>query len=197
VAADIHYAESNGAAIAYRVIGDGPLTILTAPGFVSHLEILPQLPEVAATIERLASLGRLILFDKREQGLSDRLGRAPTIEEMVDDMRAVMDATETERAALLGLSEGAAMALMFAATYPERSTHLAIWGVMRAAREHPAMTRGSPRRRSTHGPSGCGASGEARRASTSLRRAASAIRRSRAGGRTSFAAAPARAASRR
>jgi class 3 adenylate cyclase len=144
VAADIHYAESNGAAIAYRVIGDGPLTILTAPGFVSHLEILPQLPEVAATIERLASLGRLILFDKREQGLSDRLGRAPTIEEMVDDMRAVMDATETERAALLGLSEGAAMALMFAATYPERSTHLAIWGGYARVTRAPGYDEGLP-----------------------------------------------------
>ena len=128
MAADIRYARSGDASIAYRVLGDGALSLVTAPGFVSHMEVLMELPELAHGMNRLSSFARLILFDKREQGLSDRVGRPPTIEEMVDDIVAVMDATETERAALFGVSEGAAMALMFAATYPDRCSHLVIWG---------------------------------------------------------------------
>ena len=128
MAGEIRYARSGDASIAYRVLGDSDLTLLTAPGFVSHMEALIRLPELARGLDRLASFARLVVFDKREQGLSDRLGRPPTIEEMVDDIVAVMDATETERAALFGVSEGAAMALMFAATYPERCSHLVIWG---------------------------------------------------------------------
>jgi pimeloyl-ACP methyl ester carboxylesterase len=124
----IRYAQSGDANIAYRVLGDGPMSLVTAPGFVSHMEVLTELPELARGMDRLASFARLIVFDKREQGLSDRVGRPPTIEEMVDDIVAVMDATETERAALFGVSEGAAMALMFAATYPDRCSHLVIWG---------------------------------------------------------------------
>jgi class 3 adenylate cyclase len=125
---EIRYARSGDVNIAYRVVGDGPLTLVTAPGFVSHLELLLELPELARGIDRLASFARVVMFDKREQGLSDRVGRPPTIEEMVDDIAAVMDASETERAAMFGVSEGAAMALMFAATYPERCSHLVIWG---------------------------------------------------------------------
>ena len=125
---EIHYTDSGGISIAYSVHGDGPLTVVAAPGFVSHQEVLPELPEVSRGMGRMASFCRLIVFDKREQGLSDRVGRPPTIEEMVDDLRAVMDATETERAAIFGISEGAAAALMFAALYPNRCTHLAIWG---------------------------------------------------------------------
>ncbi len=146
MAADIHYARSGETSIAYQVRGDGPLTVLTAPGFVSHLEALPQLPAVSEAMDRLASFARVIVFDKREQGLSDRVGRPPTIEEMVDDMRAVMDATDTERAALFGVSEGAAMALMFAATHPERSTHLAIWGGYARLTRTPDYPVGIPER---------------------------------------------------
>ena len=124
---EIRYARSGDASIAYSVFGDGPLTLVAAPGFVSHLEVLAELPEVSRGLERLASFARLVVFDKREQGLSDRLGRPPTIEEAVDDIAAVMDATDTDRAALMGVSEGAAMALMFAASHPERCSHLAIW----------------------------------------------------------------------
>jgi class 3 adenylate cyclase len=124
----IRYADSGGTSIAYEVFGEGPLSIVCAPGFVSHIEILQQLPPLAESFERFASYGRFIAFDKREQGLSDRVGRPPTIEEMTDDLRAVMDATETERAAIFGISEGAAAALMFAAGQPERCSHLAIWG---------------------------------------------------------------------
>jgi class 3 adenylate cyclase len=144
MAARIHYAHSGEAAIAYQVHGDGPLTVLTAPGFVSHLEVLPELPAMASALERLVGFARVIVFDKREQGLSDRVGRPPTIEEMVDDMRAVMDATDTERAALFGVSEGATMALMFAATYPERCTHLAIWGGYARLAKAPDYPEGVP-----------------------------------------------------
>jgi len=144
MAAGIHYARSGEAAIAYQVHGDGPLTVLTAPGFVSHLEVLPELPAMASALERLVGFARVIVFDKREQGLSDRVGRPPTIEEMVDDMRSVMDATETERAALFGVSEGATMALMFAATYPDRCTHLAIWGGYARLARAPDYPEGVP-----------------------------------------------------
>lgn len=140
----IRYADSNGASIAYQVVGDGPLTLICAPGFVSHIEVLAELPEIASTIERWASMGRFIGFDKREQGLSDRVGRPPTIEEMTDDLRAVMDATETERAAVFGVSEGAAAALMFAASYPERCSHLAIWGGYARLTEAPDYPIGAP-----------------------------------------------------
>jgi pimeloyl-ACP methyl ester carboxylesterase len=125
---EIRYTQSGEASIAYQLRGRGPSNLVVAPGFVSHQEVLAELPEVARGFERLAAFSRLIVFDKREQGLSDRLGRAPTIEEMVDDIRAVMDAAETERAAIFGVSEGAAMALAFAAIHPERCTHLVIWG---------------------------------------------------------------------
>ena len=128
MAGDVRYARSTGdTSIAYQVFGDAPLTLVMAPGFVSHMEMLMELPEIARGIERLTSFARVVAFDKREQGLSDRVGRPPTIEEMVDDIGAVMDATATERAAVLGVSEGAAMALMFAAAHPQRCTHLAIW----------------------------------------------------------------------
>ena len=121
------YAKSGDVNIAYQVFGEGPLNLLIAPGFVSHCEVLWEHPMVAKSFERLASYARVILFDKREQGLSDRLGRPPTIEEMVDDIQAVLDVTETERTAAFGISEGGAMALLFAATHPDRCTHLALW----------------------------------------------------------------------
>ena len=129
MAGEISYARSGASSIAYRVFGEHqPLDLVIAPGFVSNMEVLGLLPDVAKATARLASFARLIAFDKREQGLSDRHGRPPTVEEMVDDIRAVMDATDTKRAAIFGISEGAAMALMFAASHPARCTHLALWG---------------------------------------------------------------------
>jgi pimeloyl-ACP methyl ester carboxylesterase/class 3 adenylate cyclase len=122
------YATSGDVSIAYQVVGEGPRDLILAPGFVSHVEVMWQNPDLARALERLASFSRLIVFDKREQGLSDRVGRPPTVEEMVDDIRAVLDAAASERAALVGVSEGAAMSLAFAATHPERCTHLVIWG---------------------------------------------------------------------
>ncbi len=124
---DTRYAQSGDLSIAYQLIGDGPIDLMIAPGFVSNVEALAEWPEAAQALERLASFSRLIVFDKREQGLSDRVGRPPTIEEMVDDMVAVLDAVGSERTAVIGVSEGGAMALMFAASHPERCTHLVIW----------------------------------------------------------------------
>jgi class 3 adenylate cyclase len=108
------------------------------------MEVLPELPAMARVLDRLASFSRLIVFDKREQGLSDRVGRPPTVEETVDDITAVLDATGTEKAAMLGVSEGAAMALMFAATHPSRCTHLAIWCGFARLGEAPDYPEGVP-----------------------------------------------------
>ncbi|MEK6271097.1 MAG: adenylate/guanylate cyclase domain-containing protein [Actinomycetota bacterium] len=122
------YATNGDVSIAYQVVGEGPRDLILAPGFVSHAEILWENPDLARAFDRLASFARLIIFDKREQGLSDRVGRPPTVEEMVDDMNAVLEAAGSERAAVMGVSEGGAMALMFAATHPDRCTHLVVWG---------------------------------------------------------------------
>src|SRR6266498_2875409 len=123
---ETRYAKSGDLSIAYQVVGEGPFDLLLAPGFVSHVEALWEWPEAARAFERLASFSRLIVFDKREQGLSDRVGRPPTIEEMVDDMIAVLDEVGSRRTAVFGISEGGAMALMFAASQPERCSNLVI-----------------------------------------------------------------------
>ena len=98
------------------------------PGFVSHLEEVWRTPRIRGMFERLASFSRLMLLDKREQGLSDRVGRPPTLEEAMEDVRAVMDAAGSERAAVMGVSEGGPMAVLLAATHPERVTHLILVG---------------------------------------------------------------------
>ena len=116
------YARSGDYHIAYQVVGNGPVDLVFVPGWVSHIEYQWENPSVARFTERLASFSRLIQFDKRGTGLSDRvpMHELPTIEERMDDVRAVMDAVGSERAYLLGFSEGGPMSLLFAATYPER-----------------------------------------------------------------------------
>jgi len=126
--AETRYADSNGVSIAYQVHGEGPLDLVFVPGFVSHLELLWEDPLVARFFRRLASFARLIMFDKREQGLSDRRGRPPTLEETMGDLQAVMAAAGSERAAVLGISEGGPMSMLFAATYPERVSSLVLYG---------------------------------------------------------------------
>jgi class 3 adenylate cyclase len=122
------YAKSGDLSIAYQVVdGDGPDLVLSS-GFVSHVEELWKLPPFADLLGRLAEFSRLIIYDKREQGLSDRVGRPPTIEEMMDDLTAVLDAAGSDRAALFGISEGGPASILFAATHPQRCTHLALWG---------------------------------------------------------------------
>src|SRR6186713_204816 len=124
------YVRSDEVHVAYQVIGDGPLDLLWVPGYVSHVEATWQSPQHAAFYRRLASFCRLILFDKRGTGLSDRVpeDRLPTLEQRMDDMRAVMEAVGSERAALFGASEAGPMCLLFAVTYPERTSGLLLWG---------------------------------------------------------------------
>lgn len=125
---ETHYAKSGDVNIAYQVVGDGPLDLVLVPGFVSHLESDWDEPRSAHFLERLASFSRLIRFDKRGTGLSDRPGGLPDLETRMDDVRAVMDAVRSERAALFGYSEGGPMCCLFAATYPDRTTALVLYG---------------------------------------------------------------------
>ena len=124
---ETRYAKSGDLSIAYQVVGDGPIDIVFVQGFVSHVELAWETPTFAGILNRLATFSRLILFDKRGTGLSDRTARMPTLEERMDDMRAVMDAAGSERAALIGISEGGPMSLLFSATYPERTLALVLW----------------------------------------------------------------------
>jgi pimeloyl-ACP methyl ester carboxylesterase/DNA-binding CsgD family transcriptional regulator len=123
----VRYVKSGDVNIAYQVVGDGPLDLVFVMGWVSNLEYFWKGP-FARFLQRLASFSRLILFDKRGTGLSDRVTELPTIEQRMDDVRAVMEAAGSERAALFGVSEGAPMCAVFAATYPERTTALVIYG---------------------------------------------------------------------
>lgn len=116
--------------LAYQVIGDGPRDLVYVPGWLSHVELAWEEPSMAAFLRRLASFSRLILFDKRGTGLSDRVPneKLPTLEERMDDVRAVLDAVGSERAALFGFSEGGNMSALFAATYPARTSALVMFG---------------------------------------------------------------------
>jgi class 3 adenylate cyclase len=131
------YAKSGDLNIAYTVTGGGPLDLVYVPGFVSNLDLLWENPGWVHFFTRLASFSRLITFDKRGTGLSDRVAGIATLEERMDDVRAVMDAVGSERAALFGMSEGGPMSLLFAATYPERATALVIYG---SYARHPALS---------------------------------------------------------
>ena len=122
------YADNDGVSIAYQVIGDGPIDLVFVPGFVSDVEQIWDVPILPGMLERLASFSRLIIYDKRGTGRSDPVTSVPTVEERMEDMRAVMDAAESERACFFGVSEGGPMALTFAATYPDRTVALALFG---------------------------------------------------------------------
>jgi class 3 adenylate cyclase len=124
------YARSGDLSIAYQVVGDGPIDLVVVPGLVSHVEAFYELPGYARFIERLSSFARVITFDKRGTGLSDREAGAPSYEQRMDDLLAVMRATETERAALFGISEGGSLSVLFAATHPERTLALVTFGSM-------------------------------------------------------------------
>ena len=121
---------ADGVHIAYQVFGDGPVDILFVMGWVTHIEKMWTEPRFARFYTRLASFGRVMLFDKRGVGLSDRVSedRLPSLEVRMDDARAVMDAVGSERAVVLGVSEGGPMAMLFAATYPERTIGLIVYG---------------------------------------------------------------------
>jgi class 3 adenylate cyclase/pimeloyl-ACP methyl ester carboxylesterase len=122
------YVKSDDVHVAYQVLGEGPLDLLLVPGFVSHIEAAWQSPDTAAFLRRLASFCRLILFDKRGTGMSDRGSQIFTLEQRMHDVRAILDEIGSERAALLGVSEGGPMSLLYAATYPERTSALILYG---------------------------------------------------------------------
>ena len=125
-----HYAKSGDVHIAYQVVGEGPIDLVLIHGFISHLENQWENPALARFLDRLASFSRLIVFDKRGTGLSDRVAESalPTLEQRMDDIRAVMDATGSSRAAMFGLSEGGPLSTLFAATYPARTAALIMFG---------------------------------------------------------------------
>ena len=126
--AETRYARSGDVSIAYQVTGEGAFDVVRVPPFVSHVELEWQVPRGADFQRRLASFCRLIRFDKRGTGMSDRVSGVPNLETRMDDVRAVMDAAGSERAALFGHSEGASMCILFAATYPERCWALVLAG---------------------------------------------------------------------
>jgi pimeloyl-ACP methyl ester carboxylesterase len=122
------YALSDDVNVAYQTMGDGPIDLIMVPGIVSHIEFQHEFAGYSAFLQRLSKFARVITFDKRGQGLSDRISGAPSLEQRMDDVRAVMDAVGSTRAALMGFSEGGAMSAMFAASHPERVSHLIFFG---------------------------------------------------------------------
>jgi pimeloyl-ACP methyl ester carboxylesterase len=138
------YAKSGDVHVAYQLLGDGPVNLVFVPGFVSHVEHFWEDPSLARFLRRLASFSRLVFFDKRGTGLSDRVSEAalPTLEERMDDVRAVMDAVGFDRAAVFAPSEGGSMAILFAATFPQRTTALVLYGTFAAGVKEPGYPWG-------------------------------------------------------
>jgi pimeloyl-ACP methyl ester carboxylesterase len=138
---ETRYAKSGDVNIAYQVSGSGPFDLVWVQGYVNNVELHWELPGAAQFINRLSSFCRLIRFDRRGTGLSDRnVDPGTTLEQRMDDVRAVMDAAGSQRAALLGLSEGGPMSVMFAATYPERTRALVLYAAYAQTVEHPFGT---------------------------------------------------------
>jgi class 3 adenylate cyclase len=140
---ETRYAKSGDVHIAYQVLGDGPIDLVHVPPFISNLDLQWQDPSHARYFRRLASFSRLIMFDKRGTGLSDRISIA-SLEERMDDVRAVMDAVGSERAAIFGSSEGGAMSILFATTYPDRVTALVLYGAYPRMSAAPDYLEGFP-----------------------------------------------------
>jgi len=160
---------ADGVHIAYQTVGTGPVDIAFVMGWTSHIELLWKEPTLARFLSRLAAFSRLILFDKRGMGLSDRVpdDRLPSLEVRMDDARAVMDAVGSERAIVMGVSEGGPMATLFAATYPERTIALVLFGTSAHAGDRRSTTRSrypqtSSMSATSRGWSGCGVRGSLR-----------------------------------
>ncbi len=141
---ETRYAKSGQVHIAYQVVGNGPPDLVLVPGWVSHIEYAWEEPSFSQWLRRLVSFSRLILLDRRGTGLSDRVADLPSLEQRMDDVRAVMDAAGSERAALFGISEGGPMCMMFAATYPERTSALVLYGTFARATRAPDYPIGLP-----------------------------------------------------
>lgn len=125
---DVRYARSGDVSIAYRVWGEGPFDVVFIPGTTSHVDFVTEVPGFRGILEELASYSRLIFFDKRGTGLSDPVDAGTPLEVRMDDVRAVMDAAGSKHAAVMGISEGGPMSILFAATYPERAWALVLYG---------------------------------------------------------------------
>ena len=143
---ETHFAENDGVSIAYQVFGDGPRDLIIIPGWLSNLDIFWEEPRVARFFQALAGFSRVILIDKRGTGLSDRVP-PPTLEIQMDDVKAVIDAAHSESPTLLGYSEGGSMCMLFAATYPNRTSSLILIGSYARAMpedvDYEDMERGS------------------------------------------------------
>ena len=168
---------ADGVHIAYQVIGEGPVDLVWVMGWTSNIEAIWEEPNLARFLSRLASFSRLILFDKRGMGMSDRVSdvQLPSLETRMDDVRAVMDAAGSERAIVYGVSEGGPMAMLFAATYPARTIALILYGTdadytLRLS-DNPAALRGTMRTSSTSTSTGERSSMPARRSGRGERRA--------------------------
>jgi pimeloyl-ACP methyl ester carboxylesterase len=136
------YAQSGELNIAYQTMGNGPVDLILVPGLTTHVEFLHDIPGYTNFLRRLAAFARVVTFDKSGQGLSDRAFGVPSLEQRMDDIRAIMDAIGSPRAVLLGCSEGAPISAMFAATYPDRISHLILFGGFAraaAAPDYPFM----------------------------------------------------------
>ena len=125
---DVHYARSGDINIAYTVFGDGAHNLIWVPGFISQVEHWWEEPNQVRWLQRLSSFARVVMFDKRGTGLSDRFSEPPTMEERMEDVKAVMDAAGMGQAAVLGISEGGSLVTLFAATYPERCNAIILYG---------------------------------------------------------------------
>jgi pimeloyl-ACP methyl ester carboxylesterase len=125
---ETRYARSGKVSVAYQVVGEGPPDLVFVPGVISNVEYAWRQPALAAWFRSLASFARVIWFDKRGTGVSDRVTDVPTLETRMDDVRAVMEEAGSRQAVLLGVSEGGPMSILFAATYPERASALILWG---------------------------------------------------------------------
>jgi class 3 adenylate cyclase len=143
-APETRYAQSGDVHLAYQVFGDGDLVLVLVNGFTTHVELVWEHEPARRFLEGLASFARVINFDRRGSGLSDPVPDAPTLEQRMDDVRAVMDAAGSQRAALFGISEGASMSLLFAATYPERAQALVLSGGMARSTEADDYPWASP-----------------------------------------------------
>src|SRR3954453_7188429 len=125
---ETRYAKSDGVSVAYQVVGDGSHDLVLVPGFVSHVEVAWEQPRLAHFLGRLASFSRLIVFDKRGTGMSDPVADPPSMEERMDDIRAVMDAAGSRRGTMFGISEGGTLGLLFASAHPERCQSVILYG---------------------------------------------------------------------
>ncbi|WP_050813280.1 alpha/beta fold hydrolase [Aquimarina agarivorans] len=126
---DTRYTKSASINIAYQVFGSGTIDLVYIPGWVSNIDLMWACPELVSFLQQLGKIARVILFDKRGTGLSDRVVEFPTLEERMDDIRAVMDAVGSKKAALFGHSEGGSVSALFAATYPNRILALIAFGI--------------------------------------------------------------------